>query len=120
MPPDPHDVGLMRHRLAYQEISATLDELNQPLNSWTTLGTFWAHVQPLVGMELMNARQLKATTGHKILMRNVSDTLPAGVRPQGRFLFEATGRAFGVDQVFRVDERNAYLSIHCTEQVNPQ
>jgi head-tail adaptor len=116
----PPDIAKMRHRISYQEISTTLDEMNETVNTWITQGTFWGHVEPLQGMELMNARQLKATTSHKLLMRNIDDLLPNGIRPQGRFLFEGTGRAFGIEQVFRVDERNAYLSIHVSEQIDPQ
>jgi SPP1 family predicted phage head-tail adaptor len=119
--PKPQYPGEMRHRLSYQIESTTVDEMNEKVNTWTTLGTFWGRVEPLVGMELMNARQLKATTGHKISMRNVNSALsPVAITPSGRFLFEATGRIFGIDQIFRVDERNAYLSIHCSELINPQ
>jgi SPP1 family predicted phage head-tail adaptor len=111
----PPSAGDLRHRLTYQTRSTVLDPMNEAGDVWTSVGTFWARVEPLTGMELMNARQLKATTGHKVLMRNVG-----GIVPSGRFLFEATGRVFGIDQVFRIDEQNAFLSIHCSELINPQ
>lgn len=110
------DIGLMRHRLAWQtNDAAPADGMNESTDVWATVATIWAHVEPMTGMELMNARQLKSTTGHKVTCRNVGP-----IKPSDRFLFEATGRILGIDQVFRVDERNAYLAIHCSEQKSPQ
>lgn len=109
------DPGALRHRLAWQPLDQSqLDAMNQPKKSWTTRGTYWGRVEPLAGRELMNARQLKAETTHKITMRNV-----AAVNAGDRFLFEGTGRVFNVESVFRQSERNAYLVVHCTEQKLP-
>jgi SPP1 family predicted phage head-tail adaptor len=116
------DIGLLRHRLIWQTTDQSqLDSMNQPIDSWANVGTYWAHVQPLSGMELMNARQLKGTTSHKILLRNPGAVNNGnGIKPSDRFSFEATGRLFGIDSVFRVDERNAYLLLHCSELINRQ
>lgn len=112
---DADDIGLMRHRLIWQTFNpGQLDGMNQPSRTPTTVGTYWGHVEPLSGMELYNARQKKGETSHKITMRNVGP-----VKPTDRFVFESTGRIFQVDSVFRVDERNAYLMLHCTEQKVP-
>jgi SPP1 family predicted phage head-tail adaptor len=121
MPQYEPEVGDLRQRVTYQIPSKTLDAFNQPLATWTSLGTFWAKVEPLAGMELMNARQLKGTTSHKVILRNVNSALaPNAITPSGRFLFEATGRALGVDAVYRINEQNAWLAIHCTELISPQ
>lgn len=122
---DSFDVAELRHRVTYRVQVTTVDTLNQRINAWNPLGTFWAKVEPLSGMELMNARTLKATTSHKILMRNVNSVLaalvpPRAITPSGQFLFEGTGRIFGIEQVFRVNEQNAFLSIHCSELITPQ
>lgn len=114
--PATFDPGTLRHRVTWQTLDqSAVDALNQPVDTWTSVGTFWARVEPLTGMELYNARQLKATTGYKITMRNVG-----ALKPSDRLLFEGTGRVFGLDQVYRVDERNAYLSIHASELKSPQ
>lgn len=107
------DIGLLRHRVTWQSIdpSAPRDRLNQTPNTWITLGTLWAHVEPLGGRELYNARQLKATSTHKITIRGGHS-----IKASHRFLFQGTGRIFGIDSINRVDERNAYLSFMCTEQ----
>lgn len=113
---DDPDVGLMRHRLIWQTFSPTaVDAMNQPLRTPIVMGNFWGHVEPLTGMELMNAMQQKAETSHKITMRNVGP-----VKPTDNFLFESTGRRFEVTSVFRLDERNAYLILHLFEQKLPQ
>jgi SPP1 family predicted phage head-tail adaptor len=112
---DDPDVGLMRHRVTWQTTSSTAqDAVGQRIANPVTQGTYWSHVEPLSGAELVNARQKKALTSHKITMRNVGP-----VKPTDRFLFGATGRVFEVDSVFRLDERNAYLILHCTEQKVP-
>jgi head-tail adaptor len=108
-------IGKLRHRLLWQTFDpAALDAMNQPSRVPTTVGTFWALVEPLSGMELMNARQLNAETSHAITIRNVGP-----IKPSDRFLFEATGRRFEVTSVFRVGERNAYLRLHAVERKSP-
>jgi SPP1 family predicted phage head-tail adaptor len=112
----PDDLGVLRHRLTWQTFDTTShDAVGQPTRTLLVMGTYWARVEPLSGMELMNARQLKAVTSHKITMRNIGP-----VKPSDNFLFEATGRRFEVDSVFRLEERNAYLILHCTELKVPQ
>ena len=74
------DPGSFRHRLSWQTLDqSAVNALNQPANTWTTQGTFWGRVEPLGGMELMNARQVKATTSHKVTMRAVGGD--QGLRP---------------------------------------
>jgi len=85
--------------------------MNQPVQTWIVLGTLWAHVEPLSGRELFNARQLKALSTHKITIRGGHS-----IKTSHRFKFQGTGRIFGIDSVDRVDERNAYLTFVCTEQ----
>lgn len=107
------DIGQMRHRVTWQRRDSTAgnDRMNQPRDVWETLGTFWAHVEPLGGRELFNARQLKATSTHKITLRGGQD-----FKASDRFTFQGTGRTFGFDSANRVDERNAYVVIMATEQ----
>ena len=105
------DVSEFRHRLTWLSPgTATRSGTGQNLIPWTNNGTFWAKVEPLAGMELMNARQVKATISHKITMRNVG-----AIAASNRFYFEATGRIFNIDVVFRIDEQNAFYAIYATE-----
>lgn len=108
------DIGLMRQRLVWQQATFTTSQSGQTVPSWSTVGTYWAHVEPMRGMELYNASQTKTGTWHKVRMRNVGS-----ITPKDRFLFEDTGRILNVESVLREDERNAYLIIQCTEQITP-
>jgi SPP1 family predicted phage head-tail adaptor len=105
------NAGDLRHRVTLQTCTgSTVGKGGQRVPTWSNVGTYWACVTPLAGMELMNARQVKAQTSHKITIRNVGP-----IPPTARFLFEATGRLFNLDAVYRRDERNAYYDCHATE-----
>jgi head-tail adaptor len=62
------------------------------------------------GLEVFNARQLKATSSIKVTMRDVGP-----ISPLDRLLLEASGRIFNVDSVINTDELGADLVLLCTE-----
>jgi Phage head-tail joining protein len=87
--PKPFDIGRMRHQVIWQtNDSGAVDAMNQPLDVWTTVGTFWAEVIPFAinNVEAQNGRQAKSVTKGTIKMRNVGP-----IKPSDRFLFEDTG-----------------------------
>jgi SPP1 family predicted phage head-tail adaptor len=108
--PRDHDVGLMRHRVSRQESTATRGPTGQAVPAWSTVATYWARVENLTGFQLVNAAQLKDTIKHKITMRVVGP-----ITVNTRFLFEGTGRVFNVEVVYRLEERNAYYELWCSE-----
>lgn len=109
------DIGELRHRVTWMTTPVLpRDKLNQSNKVPVSMGTFWAKVEPLSGMELNNARQLKGETSHKITIRDVGP-----VNVEDFFLFEGTSRAFNVTSVFRFAEMNAFLILHCIEQKVP-
>jgi head-tail adaptor len=110
----PEDIGQLRQRVTWQSQPTAVDEMLEPTGALITIGTYYARVEPIGGMELMNARQLKPTTSHAVIMRNVGP-----IKPTDQLLFEGTGRVFGIDNVFRIDERNAFLRLHCSELKSP-
>ena len=63
--------GLKRQRLYLQSPPnpEVLDTFGQPIISWTTLGVFWGEVQPLIGKEMVAAKQVKAQAQVKITTR---------------------------------------------------
>jgi len=80
----------------------TFDSFGQPVQSWTTVGTFWAEVIPLTGHELVAAKQVKAQATVKIKMRYQGSSVK--VSPENRLLLN--GRMFGLFDVKNVEERN--------------
>jgi SPP1 family predicted phage head-tail adaptor len=107
--------GDLRHRLTLQRCATTQGQAGKPILTYSTVGTYWALVEPLIGHDLFTARQLKATTSHRITMRVVGP-----INPSDRFLFESTGRVFNVDSVFRHQEQDTYYKITATELKSPQ
>ena len=111
--------GQLRHKLTLQSTPLAVNPdaygENAGEDQWSTVATCFGSVEPLSGMEAMNARQLKATVTHKIIVRNEGP-----VKPGDRYVFEQTNRYFVVESVLRMDERNAWYLIMATEYVKPQ
>ena len=61
--------GLFRHKVTVQERARTFDGAGQPSDTWTTIVTPWASVEPLRGRELMQAREAGIEATHKVRMR---------------------------------------------------
>jgi len=105
------DVGDLRHRVIWETPGPpTRDAMNQARPAWTTLGEFWALVEPLTGFELVNAKQLKPELSTKVTMRNVG-----AIKPTDRLIYTQTMTALNVVFVFRLDRWNRFLTLHCTE-----
>jgi head-tail adaptor len=107
---DSIDPGRMRHRVTLQVLpdvpaAGTAGDEDRP---FTTVGTYWALVEPLSGRALFNAQQLTATIDYRITMRCFGPLVPGN-----RLIFQGT-RVFNVESVIRVDERNAYYLILAT------
>ena len=86
MPDSKFDVGKMRHRVTLQIPDPPANRSNstkgKPDTVWTTIGTYWARLEPLTGRELVNAKQIKPEISHRITMR-VNGPLPTS----GRLIF---------------------------------
>ena len=104
--------GELRHRVTWQQSKVIRTPVGQDKATWTTVGTFWARVEPLSGRELFNAQQIKAVISHRITMRNVGS-----IAPDDRLLFEGTNRTFNVEVPTRRDEQNVALDLLCSELV---
>jgi SPP1 family predicted phage head-tail adaptor len=108
------DVGAMRQWISWEQQTVTQDSVGQEQPTWSTVVSCWAHTEPMRGMELYNARQLKGGTWYKVRVRNLG-----AVTPNDRFIIVATSQILNVESVFAEDARNAYLIIHCIEQLTP-
>lgn len=101
--------GRLRHRVTLQSRSLTNDSFNQPIESWSDVGTYWAAVEPLTGREAERARQIKADASHRVVMRRV-----AAISPEQRLRFE--GRTLDIVEVLDLDERGRTLHLTCSER----
>ena len=102
--------GLLRQRLAVQSVTRSQNNYGEPTDSWSTLTTIWGSVEPLQGRELFTARQVNPELTHKITVR-----YSTAITPDKRIAFGS--RAFDINQVRNIDERNKTMELICKELV---
>ena len=90
--------GDLDQRVTFSRQTNQQDELGQPVNTWVTLGTVWAAVEPQAGREFVaaGAQQSELTTKIRIRYR-------PGVTTGDRVLHD--GRVYDIQSV--IDYRSA-------------
>jgi SPP1 family predicted phage head-tail adaptor len=102
--------GRLKHRVAIQTQSTTLDNYGEFTGSWATDNTVWASVEPVNGSELDIGEGMAGVISHRVMMRYIS-----GVTPKTRLLFGS--RVLNIESVINHEERNEYLKLMCKEEV---
>ena len=103
--------GRLRHRVAIQSQSTTLDSYGETTGSWTTDDTVWAAVEPVNGTERDIGEGVAGIVTHRVVMRYSSD-----VSPKKRLLFGT--RVLNILSSLNPDERDAQLTLMCLEEVS--
>lgn len=100
----PTRTGTLRQRVTLQQLPAaeTFDSFGQPVQTYQTVGTYWAEVRPLAGQEAYVARQVKAEATHAVTLRYLGSSLT--INPTDRLICK--GRTFGIVEIRNVEERN--------------
>lgn len=100
--------GMLQHRVTLQRPTDT-NTNGEAIKTWTTIGTYWAFVQPVGGNENISfAQQVQAETTCNVLMRYVGE-IEAGDRLQFK------SRTLHVASVANVDEANEETRLVCKE-----
>lgn len=102
--------GKLRHRVTIQEQSTARDTFGQRVDTWTTVATVWASVEPLQGREFLDGRSLEAEISLRVRMRYRS-----GVEPTMRLSWG--GRIFEIVAITSTEERGRELVLMCREAV---
>lgn len=102
--------GRLRHRVTQQREQRVSDGGGGYELTWTDIATFWASVEPTVGRESLEARQLEDTITHKIVCRG-----PRDIKAADRIVHD--GRAFNVRSVKDIQERGHRIEIEAEEGV---
>ena len=105
--------GAMRHRVKLQSSTLAADAAGGNVQTWADVATIWAAITPLSGQESFTAQQFAAKVSHWVLIPYRS-----GVTAQMRLLYGA--RAFNIQSVVNVDERNHVLKLLCEERSREQ
>jgi SPP1 family predicted phage head-tail adaptor len=101
-------IGDLKRRMELQAPTDSMDDLGQPVRTWSTYATIWAQISPISVAEGLFGSQLKGLETHSILIRWRDD-----VRINHRMLYE--GRIFLISSVRNLDENRQALAIAATE-----
>lgn len=102
--------GRLRHRVTQQREVETADGGGGYALSWENIDTFWASVEPLVGRESEQSRQLEDSVTHKIVCRG-----PRDIQAKDRILYD--GRAFNIRVIRNIQERGHRIEMQADEGV---
>lgn len=103
-------IGDLRDRVTIQSRNVGADTFGAPVVTWSDAAEVWADVQPLMGRELYEARQVKPDVSHKVTLRYY-----AGLTPRHRLLFE--GRVLLIQSVLNPDKRKRFHEVMAIEEV---
>ena len=98
----------LQHDIIFQSRSRTQDEYGSETETYTTVATAYAKIEPKKAFEKMQMMQLTTPITHKISVRYV-----AGINTQCRILFGS--RIFNILEVINVEEKNITLEIMASE-----
>jgi SPP1 family predicted phage head-tail adaptor len=104
------NAGKLDKRVSIQQQSTTRDELNQKVDTWSTLtnGAVWASVQPLRASEAISYEASQMIRTHRVTIRYRAD-----VTADMRLLFGV--RVFKIVSIRNPDERGEFLELMCEE-----
>ena len=91
------------------EVNGSEGELER---TWLTIGSRWAHVEPLSGREFWQAQQVQSDVTHRVRMR-----YDRQITSKHRLLLSQyeTGRVLNIAHVRVRDERKAEMELLCVE-----
>lgn len=102
--------GSLPHRLIVESKTEAPDDLNEPVETWSTLTTVWGRVNPMKSSEAYEAQQNVARITHEITIRYLSTITP-------NMRINHGGRYFYIQGIRNREERNVMLTLECNEHV---
>lgn len=87
------------------------DSLGQALDTWTTVCTCYADIQPQSGREALAGEAMVSSVASIIVIRYRTNVTAA---MRARY----AGRVFNIEAVIDVDTRHRWLQLVCTEGMN--
>lgn len=98
--------GKLNSRIAIEQRSTTQDATGQPVETWTTVATVWAHIRLLSGVEAIKADADTSITKASIRIRK-SAGIDAGMRvSHGGILYD-------IEAVLPDEAGRQYLDLVC-------
>jgi SPP1 family predicted phage head-tail adaptor len=106
--------GLLRQRITFQRRTSALNEYREAKDSWRTLVSVWASVEPISGREFFTAMQVQSDITTRIKCRYSS--VVAGIKTQDRILHGKTVYDIRHPPI-DVDMRHREMQFMCTQHV---
>jgi len=100
--------GALRHQVEIQSPTRTVNDLNETVLTFSTVGTAWASLTPEPAHEITRAGQTVTVQSFKVTTR-----WTAGLTTATRLKFGS--RIFNVTSIVNPDERNDTLELQCLE-----
>lgn len=100
--------GRLRHRVTIETPGGTSSAFGEVAQTWSTLATVWAAVEPTTSRERVENEQTKTFTTHRVQIR-----YRANVTTAERVQFGS--RTLNILSVINPNEQNATLELLCTE-----
>ena len=100
-----------------QKGSVTKNAYGEEVITWTTVATPRANIQPLRGMERIEAAQVSAEMSHRVRIR----WRPVEIQPKMRILYVDPvegNRVLEIVSVANISERNREIEMMCQELVD--
>ena len=108
--------GRLNKRVIIEANTEAANALQETTDSWATLATVWAAIEPLRGAEFQAGQQIQADKQVRIIIWYRSD-----VTTEHRIAFAdqktGTTRYFEINSVIDANEKNESLELMCTETV---
>jgi len=103
----------MNRRVIIERATETTDAEGGIAQTWATVATVWATIQPLRGDERTSADVVAAETTHKMFMR-YSSSLSA-LTPKDRIKYGS--RVFDIQAALNAGEKNRMLELRVKERL---
>src|SRR5688572_7250658 len=103
--------GPMRQRLEVQEVTLSKDAFAAVTETWTTVDTVWAAIEPISGREVWGSNEVSAEATHRIRLRWFE-----GLTTEHRFRIPCSTRVFNIGELLNPDERQGEHVSLCTER----
>lgn len=100
-------IGDLRERVMIQRTTNTRDSVGGIIQSWATVATVWASVEPMSAGEQFRRQQVQAKADWRVTIRYRNDILPADRITWRERVFQVRG--------LTADERRRFLAISCEE-----
>lgn len=101
------NIGKLKHRVAVQQMTETRDSTGEMVETWTTIATRFAHVQPVSGKESDRRGIETATARYKVTMRYQAGLITTA----DRLLYES--QPLDIESVINVDEAGTTYEVSC-------